>query len=93
MTCHSLPVVAASTMQNSMYQRKSCSAVKAFGTQSFRSTAYTVRKAEQVSPIANWSQLRGHRSLVARPLHAAKRTHARSAKASSLDHYGEQAND
>ncbi len=93
MTCHSLPVAAASTMQNSMYQKKSCPAVKALGTQSFRSIAYTVRKAEQVLPIANWSQLRGHLSLVARPLHAAKRSHACSAKASSLDHYGEEAND
>jgi hypothetical protein len=52
MTCHPLPVAAAPTMQDSMYQRKSCSAVKAFETQSFRTKVYTVLKTEQVSLIA-----------------------------------------
>ena len=66
MTCHPLPAAVASTMQNSIYQRKSCPAVKAFETQSFRITVYTVRKTEQVSLTANWSKSRGHRSFVPR---------------------------
>ena len=52
MTCHPLSVAAASTMHNSFYQRKSCPAVKAFETQSFRTKLYTIPKTEQVSPIA-----------------------------------------
>jgi hypothetical protein len=52
MTCHPLPAAAASTMHNSICQRKSCPAAKAFETQSFRTKVYTVRKTEQVSAIA-----------------------------------------
>ena len=52
MTCHPLPAAAASTMQDSLCQRKSCPGVEAFETQSFRTKVYTVRKSEQVSAIA-----------------------------------------
>jgi hypothetical protein len=90
MTCHSLPTTATSTMQNSMYQWKSCSAVKAFETQSFRTKVYTVRKIERVPPIANCSKLRNHRSLLLRSLQARECTRACCVKASFLAHHREQ---
>jgi hypothetical protein len=90
MTCQSLPTTAASTMQSSMYQGKSCPAVKAFEAQSFRTKVYTVRRIERVPSIANWSKVRGYRSFVPRSLQAAECTRACCAKASLLAHDREQ---